>query len=84
MDSNVIIEFSVQYVAQIHGKWYPIIRFDTAHGKPHLDISKPDGLEEKQDFPYPYFDYRDAFNKAITEVNQKWAKIRRKFEEEVG
>ncbi len=83
-DKTVIIDFSVQYVAQIQGKWYPIIRFDTAHGKPHLDISKPDGSFEKRNFPHPYFDYRDAFNRAITEVNQRWTEFRQRFEKEMG
>ena len=46
---NQITEFRIQYEAFIGDEWHPIVRYDTAHGKPHRDIL-PDGVETKEWF----------------------------------
>jgi len=44
---GVIIAFVVQLEYWIESRWYPIIRYDTAHGYAHCDVLKPDGSQEK-------------------------------------
>jgi len=38
-----IVEFRIQLEAQVKEEWYPIVRYDTAHGKEYR--------EALQDFP---------------------------------
>ncbi len=45
-----VIQFIIQYEALIEGKWYPIVRYDTAHNRPHKDLLYPDGSQEKLEF----------------------------------
>lgn len=42
-----VIRFVVQYETFIEGEWRPVIRYDTAHGFPHVDRIRPDGTVEK-------------------------------------
>ncbi len=48
-----ILKFVAQYETKIDDKWYPVIRYDTAHGYFHKDLmhfnrpSEKLGLEEK-------------------------------------
>jgi hypothetical protein len=34
----------------VNDAWYPIVRYDTVHGKPHRDILIPDGEQSKNWF----------------------------------
>ena len=43
----------VQYETEIRGHWWPVVRYDMAHGYFHRDVMKPDGtIVEKQVVPY--------------------------------
>jgi len=41
-----VIRFLVQYETFVEGAWRPVIRYDTAHGFPHVDRIYPDGTGE--------------------------------------
>ncbi|MCQ3935818.1 MAG: hypothetical protein DPW18_02105 [Chloroflexi bacterium] len=43
-----IVEFRIQLEIMIAGIWYPVVRYDTAHGKPHRDILHPNGRQTKE------------------------------------
>lgn len=45
-----IVRFCVQYEAWIEGEWHPIVRYDSAHGRPHKDILHPDRSQDKVEF----------------------------------
>jgi hypothetical protein len=45
-----IVHFRIQYEAFIGEKWYAIVRYDTAHDRPHKDILHPDGSQDKVEF----------------------------------
>lgn len=36
-ERDTIVAFTVQYEALIEGQYYPVVRYDTAHGRPHRD-----------------------------------------------
>ena len=75
-----ILEFIVQYEALIKGKWWPIVRYDTAHGFAHKDMLHPDGKVEKQPI---YFDsYNLTFTYATLDLKRSWKEYREKYEEE--
>jgi hypothetical protein len=42
-----ITEFVVQYEIFVDGQWYPVVRYDTAHGYAHRDLLHADGRKEK-------------------------------------
>jgi hypothetical protein len=42
-----VARFVVQYETFVEGEWRPVIRYDTAHGFPHIDRILPDGAVEK-------------------------------------
>ena len=44
-EKRSVLTFSVQFVAQIDDEWHPIVRYDTAHGRPHMDRLWPGGRE---------------------------------------
>ena len=77
-----VIEFIVQYEALIKGKWRAIVRYDTAHGRPHKDIVHPDGTQTKIEFPY----YRNE--KVLTigqnDIRDNWERYREQYEREMG
>jgi len=50
-DKGRVTIFRVQYEAFIEGEWWPIVRYDTAHGFPHRDLIHPHQPEEKAEYP---------------------------------
>lgn len=73
-----IIKFSVQYIARINEEWQSIVRYDTAHGYAHTDISHPDGTQETRELKGN--SYREALAIAIAEVKLRWEFFRERYE----
>ena len=73
-----VVEFSVQYRARIQGEWQAIVRFDTAHGYAHKDISRPDGSQEAQELKLD--DYGIALTLALRDVKMHWEFYRERYE----
>jgi hypothetical protein len=76
-----IVDFSVQYLARIRDQWRPIVRFDTAHGRPHMDISYPDGTQETRDLHF--YNYNVALTYAIKNIQDRWKFYRERYEREL-
>ena len=76
-----IVDFSIQYLAKIHDQWRPIVRFDTAHGRPHMDISHPDGTQETRDLHF--YNYNVALTYAIKNIQERWEFYRERYEKEL-
>ena len=75
-----IIFFRVQYETKIKETWYPVVRYDTAHGFAHRDILSLKGNMEKT----PLFnqDYSDALTFAENDLKSNWKHYKRRFMEE--
>ena len=73
-----IVQFAVQYLANIQGEWQPIVRFDTAHGRPHMDISHPDGSQETRELAFD--SYNTALSYAIHHAKSRWQFYRERYE----
>jgi len=73
-----VVEFAVQYLARIQGEWQPVVRFDTAHGRPHMDVSHPDGTQETRDLRFE--SYSIALTYAIRNIQERWEFYRERFE----
>lgn len=81
-ERNKIVEFSIQLEVLIKGKWYPVIRYDTAHRFAHCDIIHWDGKREK--LAIPTLDFKDALTYADDDLNQNWNIYRERFLKEVS
>ena len=76
-DRGKIIEFVIQYETLVRNEWQAVVRYDTAHGRPHTDIIMPDGTKEKRLLHFPNFN--DAFSYAEEDVKVKWEYYRKKY-----
>jgi hypothetical protein len=73
-----VSKFSVQYLARVAGKWQPIVRYDTAHGFAHMDISHPDGTQDTREMKAG--SYREALGQAIADLKARWEFYRERYE----
>ena len=80
-EANKVVEFRIQFEALIDGEWVVIVRYDTAHGRPHRDIMHPDGSEIKE--------WLDLYSKAEVltigqrDIMENWSAYRERFEKEL-
>lgn len=58
------------------------MRFDTAHGRAHTDISHPDGTQETRELHTQ--DYNVGLTWAIQQVQAQWEFYRERYERELG
>ena len=78
MDRGRVIGFVVQYETLVGERWRPVIRYDTAHGYPHIDILNQRGrVVEKVELTH--MDYKDALNFADYDVSSNWEAYKQKF-----
>jgi len=80
-EKDRILSFVVQYEAEVEGKWYAVVRYDTSHGFAHKDVMHPDGSEDKQPIYFP--DQNIAFTYAIQDIKMLWRWYREGFEREM-
>jgi len=76
-----ITRFIIQYEAYIREKWHPIVRYDTAHGRPHKDILHIDGSQEKVEF-YNY-SREEVLTFGERDIKANWQQYRTKYEREL-
>jgi hypothetical protein len=80
-ENDRVVQFSIQYLAFIQNGWHPVIRFDTAHGQAHMDISHPDGTQETRELRTQ--DYNVALMWAVEELRTRWEFYRERYEREL-
>jgi hypothetical protein len=81
-----VLEFAVQSLrlcsgqdlARIEGRWQAIVRFETAHGRPHMEISHPAGTEETGDLRFESYSMAPTY--AIRNMQERWEFYRERFE----
>ena len=76
-----VIEFLVQYEVQSAGVWYPVVRYDTAHGFAHKDTLHLARRAEKEALPFT--DYNLALAYAENDLRKHWQHYREEFLKEV-
>ncbi len=72
--------FRIQYEALIEGEWRPIVRYDTAHGRPHKDVMHPDGSQSKEKFPH--YSNAEVLTYGQRDIRRNWRRYRRVYEQE--
>jgi len=76
-----IVRFRIQYEARIGEKWQPIVRYDTAHGRPHKDVLHPDGSQDKVEF-YGYSE-AEVLTLGERDIKANWRCYRAEYEREM-
>jgi hypothetical protein len=82
LERGRIIRFRVQYEALIGGEWRAIVRYDTAHGRPHKDLLHPDGTQDKHEF-YGY-SREEILTLGERDIKANWKRYRAAYEQEMG
>jgi len=72
-----VTRFIVQYETFIEGAWRPVIRYDTAHGFPHMDRIRADGAVEK--VPLLTRDLGEALTFADQDIDENWERYKEAF-----
>jgi hypothetical protein len=71
----------VQYETLLHGKWTPVVRYDTAHGFFHRDVYLFGGKKHFKEFIYKP-NLEEALNYAIDDIRQNWHNYKLAFLEQ--
>ena len=81
-EQGAIVEFRIQYETIIEGHWHPVVRSDSAHGRPHRDILHPNAPVTKD----WYTGYRNADVLSIgqRDIVTNWPTYRAKYEREMS
>jgi len=69
-DKGEVIDLVLQYEAMINDEWFPIVRYDCAHGFFHRDLLHPNGDKEKKALDVPNLKF--AFTFARQDIEDKW------------
>ncbi|GJQ23500.1 MAG: hypothetical protein HRU72_06495 [Planctomycetia bacterium] len=79
-EKGKIIYFRIQYETKVGNTWYPVVRYDTAHGYAHRDILNIRGVIKKT----PLFNqnYNDALTFAENDLKSNWQYYKKRFLEE--
>jgi hypothetical protein len=78
-EGKTVLDFSAQYVAEFEGVSHNVVRFDSAHEEPNIDILKPDGQKETRHLQG--MDKRTALTYALGEIDRRWEFYRTRHEE---
>jgi hypothetical protein len=76
-----VVEFRIQFEALIDGRWRVIVRYDTAHGRPHRDIMHPvsAGTKEWLDI----YSSAEVLTIGQRDIMENWPAYRKRFEKEL-
>ncbi len=69
-----VVRFVVQYETFVEGKWQAVVRYDTAHGFPHVDKMFPGGTTEK--IPLLTTDMGEALTVADQDIEENWERYK--------
>jgi hypothetical protein len=69
-----VVRFVVQYETFVRGAWRPVVRYDTAHGFPHVDRISPNGSVEK--IPLLTAELAEALTVADQDIEENWERYK--------
>jgi hypothetical protein len=77
-----ILDYTVQLELWREGNWYPIVRFDNAHGFCHRDTIHPDGSQDK--VAIYRGDANTNFTEAVEYLRDNWPMERERYRSEIS
>ena len=72
-----VVRFVVQYETLVEGAWRAVVRYDTAHGFPHVDRIFPDGHVNK--IPLLTTDLGEALTVADEDIEEHWGEYKTEY-----
>jgi len=78
-ERSQILAFVVQLEYFYQNKWYPVVRYDTAHQFAHCDILYPDGRQEKH--PLDVNNYNEALTYAQNDILKNYQRYCTRFKD---
>lgn len=76
-----IVEFRIQLEVLVKDEWHSVIRYDTAHGKPHRDILHPNGEQTKNWLEG--YSVTEALTVGQKDIMDNWQSYRKRFIKEM-
>jgi hypothetical protein len=73
-----LFRFVVKYSTKIDDIWYEVLRYDSAHDIPHIDILDPDG-EVKQKIWLSHLSNEGAVEYAKKDIRQNYVSYKENF-----
>jgi len=80
-NAKEIVEFRIQLEVLADDMWYPVVRYDTSHGKPHRDILHPNGEQTKDWFEG--YSVADVLTIGQKDIIENWLVYRKRFIKEM-
>lgn len=74
------MEFRIQLEVFIDKEWSAVVRYDTAHGKPHRDMLHPDGEQTKDWFEG--YSVAEVLTIGQKDIMENWSVYRERFVKE--
>lgn len=71
--------FTVQYETTIDEERVPVVRYDTAHGRPHRDLLDRQGRTVGKRFLPEHWTIKEALNHARKDIGDNWGDYRERF-----
>ncbi len=75
-----VLDFIVQLECFIGEIWYPVVRYNCAHGTPHRDVLHPDGSVQKE--WYSAEEPSEVLTRAIQDIKANYAFYKERYEKE--
>jgi hypothetical protein len=79
LERSDVVRFVVQLGCRFDDQWFPVVRYDTAHGFAHRDLLRPSGEVEKTDLAVR--DDNEALTFAIQDLRRNWETYGRRCEQ---
>ncbi len=73
-----LLRFVVKYIAGINDELYEVLRYDSAHGKPHIDILDPEG-NVRQKIWLSHLSNEGALDYAKKDIKDNYQSYRENF-----
>ena len=77
LEKGEIIELVYQYESFLNNKWFPIIRYDTAHGFFYRDVLYLDGKQEKYSIEIENLNMAASY--AEQDIKDRWRFYKNRF-----
>lgn len=71
--------FTVQYEATVDDERVPVVRYDTAHGRPHRDVLDRRGETIRKDWLPESLGNKGALEEANQDLRTNWGQYRKAF-----
>ncbi len=75
-----ITEFRIQLEILVEGNWLAVVRYDTAHGRPHRDILHPNSEQTKDWFEG--YSVAEVLTIGQNDIMENWSFYRERFVKE--